>query len=619
MTELYYTNRTIYQENIDSQWYAWTGSTWVSTSNPTSIKSSPGLNITAAQLVADATLLGRITSSYDLEFSSAAVLANLAGLQTLAASSGLSSIFLTDSSTVSLPGTEIVDANQNVWTVVGGIIQENGTAVPSNAVTELYYANGTIYQENIDSQWYALTGSTWISVVNPPVVAPPTLTVTAAQFSADAAALTKIVSAYNLIVTGVAAANAATVAAQPHVISETVADTSTNVVANLAALQSLVASSKLTSISLTDSSTPTLTITAAPVQRRRRRPEQNHQLLQPGRDRSWRASAHRRDIHGVVSSRRTRVGPCRIRTITSMITNAGTIEASGGTLTLGAAVTGTGTLLINAASTVELAAAATAGIITDNGTLKLDGQITTATGLAVTTTGSVTGQGTIAAAITNVGTISSTGGTLSIAGSLTETGTMNVATGAVLAATGGGTIAGSITGTGSLSLSGAAGFTTNGALNVGTTVINKANLMIGFGQLAFLGGVTNNGTIAAGANTASFSQNIGGTGVVTVGAGGVASLLGGSTSSESVSFLAASGTIDLGSPLSFLGAIGGFVLGDKIDLLLTIATSESLLGSSLTLTGGNRTAASLHMIGSYTNASFNLGSDGHGGTLITHS
>jgi hypothetical protein len=89
----------------------------------------------------------------------------------------------------------------------------------------------------------------------------PTLTITAAQLTSDATALGDIVSPYNLTVTGVAAANAAAVAATTHVTSVAVSDTGSDVAANLDALQILAAAGELTSITLTDATTPTLTLT----------------------------------------------------------------------------------------------------------------------------------------------------------------------------------------------------------------------------------------------------------------------------------------------------------------------------------------------------------------------
>ncbi|MDR3560885.1 MAG: hypothetical protein P4N59_05530 [Negativicutes bacterium] len=93
--------------------------------------------------------------------------------------------------------------------------------------------------------------------------ATPTLGLTAAQYTADAAALAKISSAYNLAITGVSAANAATIAAQAHVSSLTISDSAANVVANIVALESLATGLKLSSITLTDSAVPTLSLTAS--------------------------------------------------------------------------------------------------------------------------------------------------------------------------------------------------------------------------------------------------------------------------------------------------------------------------------------------------------------------
>ncbi|MHB8271895.1 beta strand repeat-containing protein [Bradyrhizobium sp.] len=91
----------------------------------------------------------------------------------------------------------------------------------------------------------------------------PTLALTATQYSADTAALGKISSAYNLSITGVSAANASTVAGQVHVTSMAVSDTGANVVTNIAALETLATDAQLSSITLTDSTTPTLALTSA--------------------------------------------------------------------------------------------------------------------------------------------------------------------------------------------------------------------------------------------------------------------------------------------------------------------------------------------------------------------
>ena len=117
-----------------------------------------------------------------------------------------------------------------------------------------------------------LTGSTTtqaalaalqITSVTPTVGTAPTLVITAAQFTADAGALSKIVSTYNVSVSRVSAANAISVGANAHVTSMTVTDRAANVAANITALQAQVNAGRLTSISLTDAGTPGLSVTAA--------------------------------------------------------------------------------------------------------------------------------------------------------------------------------------------------------------------------------------------------------------------------------------------------------------------------------------------------------------------
>ena len=68
--------------------------------------------------------------------------------------------------------TQITDGSSNVWTVVSGVIQENGAAAGySNAVTLLLYDNNTIYQENSAGGWWSWTGSTWEASSDPRKVA----------------------------------------------------------------------------------------------------------------------------------------------------------------------------------------------------------------------------------------------------------------------------------------------------------------------------------------------------------------------------------------------------------------------------------------------------------------
>ncbi len=90
----------------------------------------------------------------------------------------------------------------------------------------------------------------------------PVLTVTATQLSSDGTAIGLIGGTFDLAVTSVTAANASSVAAVAHVTSVSVSDTSANIAAHVDALQTVFADGVLTTIVATDGSTQTITITA---------------------------------------------------------------------------------------------------------------------------------------------------------------------------------------------------------------------------------------------------------------------------------------------------------------------------------------------------------------------
>ncbi len=63
---------------------------------------------------------------------------------------------------------QIVDGSGNVWTVVGGVIYENGKkAGQSTNVTLLLYDNNSLYEENSADSWYSWNGSAWIASSDP--------------------------------------------------------------------------------------------------------------------------------------------------------------------------------------------------------------------------------------------------------------------------------------------------------------------------------------------------------------------------------------------------------------------------------------------------------------------
>lgn len=261
--------------------------------------STPTLALTASQYAADTAALAKITSAYNLSISGvsaanastiasaahvtsisvsdtgANIVANIAALETLATSgSELSSITLTDSSTptLSLTATQYSSDTAalakigNAYNLsISGVTAANASSTAAAAhVTSISVSDtGANVVANISALETLATSGSELSSITLTDGSTPTLSLTAAQYSADTAALAKITSAYNLAISGVTAANASTVAGAAHVTSITVSDTGANVVSNIASLETVATNGKLSSITLTDSSTPTLALTAS--------------------------------------------------------------------------------------------------------------------------------------------------------------------------------------------------------------------------------------------------------------------------------------------------------------------------------------------------------------------
>lgn len=80
----------------------------------------------------------------------------------------------------------LTDASGNAWTLVNGVVQENGSAAGYSAnVAEIAYVNGAIWQQNTAGLWWQWSGTDWgsgngtatsplpaTSPVTPPVVTP---------------------------------------------------------------------------------------------------------------------------------------------------------------------------------------------------------------------------------------------------------------------------------------------------------------------------------------------------------------------------------------------------------------------------------------------------------------
>jgi len=169
----------------------------------------PSLSLTADQLTNDAQVLAAINGSYNLLVSGI----NTSNINTVLANSHVSTVSLTDSG--------------------------------ANIVT------------NLDSLQSHAAQITSISLND---ITPPTLAISATQYSNDNWILNLITGNYYLMVSGVSVAALNMVLSNPHVATVTLSDTAANINVALDNLQAHAA--QITGITLTDSSKPTLAITA---------------------------------------------------------------------------------------------------------------------------------------------------------------------------------------------------------------------------------------------------------------------------------------------------------------------------------------------------------------------
>lgn len=170
---------------------------------------TPQFTITAAQLTNDAGALNLISTAYKMTVSGVTV----ANAATIAATSHVSAITIADTASDISTGLDTLQSMVAAGKVTGISVTDNGL-----------------------------------------------LTLNQTQSAADSQAIAELTGNYWLSLQGVSAASATSSASLSHVRSVSVLDSAANVAAHLDSLEALAASSELTSITLTDSGTPTLTI-----------------------------------------------------------------------------------------------------------------------------------------------------------------------------------------------------------------------------------------------------------------------------------------------------------------------------------------------------------------------
>ncbi len=129
--------------------------------------------------------------------------------------------------------------------------------------------------------------------------------------------------------------------------------------------------------------------------------------------------------------------------------------------------------------------------------------------------------------------------------------------------------------------------------------------------------ISNAGELLANGGTLVVGGSIIGTGTLGIASGAALQLEGTAAATQNIMFGANANKLELTAPSGVAAHILDFATGDTIDLLGMAATKLAYASGALTITNGTTVVAKLQVRGSYTNASFKLGSDGHGGSLIS--
>jgi len=129
---------------------------------------------------------------------------------------------------------------------------------------------------------------------------------------------------------------------------------------------------------------------------------------------------------------------------------------------------------------------------------------------------------------------------------------------------------------------------------------------------------TDTGLIEAATGTLDFSNSLTGTGALKIDSGATLQVTSSVASTLTATFDGASATLALAAPTEFAATIAGFAVGDTVDLLNIAATGASINDSDQLVIVDRKTAvATLQLTGSYSGATFTIGSDGHHGTDVT--
>ena len=215
-------------------------------------------------------LLATGSSAFAVSDTAANITANVAKLQTLAASGRITGVTITGGGTVTLTLAQLTSAARLVAVLpatgslnVTGATVAQASALQSNAQVGAFTIadSSANVSAALDSLQTLAAAGKLSAITLASVTAPITLSV--AQVTSDARALALIGGSYQLALTGASVSSSATLAAVAHVQSVSISDSAANVQQGLAGLQTLAAAGKLGAITLSDGGTPVVTVSAA--------------------------------------------------------------------------------------------------------------------------------------------------------------------------------------------------------------------------------------------------------------------------------------------------------------------------------------------------------------------
>jgi hypothetical protein len=229
----------------------------------------------AGALAVPAALFARLQGELAISDTAAAVDTNLDALQALVAQGEIGAITLTDggSPTLNISAAQLsndaatlLDIRSSFRIVITGAVSAT-TAVAASPTLIAKLATPLAVSDTAAQITATLNGLQTLSsagaIGSVAVSDQGVVGLSYGQLSGAAALLSRFTGVYGLSIASAPASKATSLLATPHVVLVGVADTAANVLANLPSLQTAASGGHISSIALTDASTPTLSLQAA--------------------------------------------------------------------------------------------------------------------------------------------------------------------------------------------------------------------------------------------------------------------------------------------------------------------------------------------------------------------